>query len=146
MQHDPLVELYRQIDETEDAERQADARYDLEALGRHSEALGELCEVERYVEPRSDTGAVLKLRSVAKTARISVDGGNDYDDDPALPAVARVTSRVAQVVERGSLTAAHIASLRALLRDAERLDDVLDGGFSDTIQGVITWLARPRLV
>jgi hypothetical protein len=77
MQHDPLVDLYRQIEELERAERQADARHDLEALERHGEALCELCEVERYVEPRSDTGAVLKLRSVARTARISVDGGND---------------------------------------------------------------------
>jgi hypothetical protein len=53
---------------------------------------------------------------------------------------------VAQAVERNNLTAVDIASLRALLRDAERIDGVLDGGFSDTIQGVITWLARPKLV
>jgi hypothetical protein len=65
---------------------------------------------------------------------------------PRLPAVARVTRRTAKAVERGSLTAAHIARLRALLPDAERIDGVLDGGFSDTIQGVITWLARPKLV
>jgi hypothetical protein len=67
MQHDPLVELYRQIDELERAEEQAEARYDLEALGRHSDALGELYEVERYM----DAGAILKLRSVARTARIT---------------------------------------------------------------------------
>jgi hypothetical protein len=60
--------------------------------------------------------------------------------------VARVTRRVAQAVERGSLTAAHIASLRALLPAAERIDDILDPRFSGTIQGVITWLARPKLV
>jgi hypothetical protein len=48
---------------------------------------------------------------------------------------------VAQAVERGRLTAVDIASLRALLRDADRVDALLIG-FSDTIQGVITWLAR----
>jgi hypothetical protein len=59
--------------------------------------------------------------------------------------VARLTRRVAQAVERGSLTAAHIAGLPALLRDRKRIDDVMNG-FSDTIQGVIASLARPRLV
>jgi hypothetical protein len=143
MQHDPLIELYRQIDELERVEREADDRHDFDAQGRHSEALGELYELERYLA-RSDAGAVLKLRSVARTAR-KVAAADD-DDDPVLPAVARVTRRVAQAVERGRLTAVDIASLRALLRDAERIDDVLDPGFSDMIQDVIAWLARPRLV
>jgi hypothetical protein len=106
MQHDPLVELCRQIDEHERAEEQADARCDLEALGRHSEALRALWQ----------DAPVLKLRAVAKTALVAAD------DDPA------VTRRVAQAVERGSFTAANIASLRALLRDADRIDDVLVGG------------------
>jgi hypothetical protein len=67
-----------------------------------------LDEEERGMEPRSDAGAVLKLRSVGKTARMLAAA--DDDDDPALPAVARVTRRVAQAVERGRLTAADIAT------------------------------------
>jgi hypothetical protein len=81
------------------------------------------------MEPRSDAGAVLKLRSVAKVARTMAAADDDHDR--TLPAIARVTWRTAKAVERGNLTTAHIASLRALLRDGERIDDVLNG-FTDT--------------
>jgi hypothetical protein len=138
MHNDPLIALHRQIRALHRAEYLADDRHDFEATARLIEAQGPL--LDRWYEeaPQSDRAAALKLHDAAKI--LSDDG---Y---PHIDAVWQEMRRVACAITAGALTASDLASLRALLPAAERIDFEIDAALHASLSGVIAWLARPKLV